>query len=177
MSKLNSYLQLKGSSSADFQQSLTATDAVDLLKSGNERFLTKKPAKREREALLEGAAQGQAPYAAVLGCIDSRAPIEEVFDASIGDLFVARVAGNTVNEDILGSLEYACKYAGSKAILVLGHTQCGAVKGTYSELKDGNLTVLLQRIEPAVSGIRNEVGQPPTDEAIEIGRASCRERV
>ena len=167
MSKLNSYLQLKGSSSADFQQSLTATDAVDLLKSGNERFLTKKPAKREREALLEGAAQGQAPYAAVLGCIDSRAPIEEVFDASIGDLFVARVAGNTVNEDILGSLEYACKYAGSKAILVLGHTQCGAVKGTYSELKDGNLTVLLQRIEPAVSGIRNEVGQPPTDEAID----------
>ena len=86
MSKLNSYLQLKGSSSADFQQSLTATDAVDLLKSGNERFLTKKPAKREREALLEGAAQGQAPYAAVLGCIDSRAPIEEVFDASLSSL-------------------------------------------------------------------------------------------
>lgn len=117
--------------------------------------------------LLQGAAEGQAPYAAVLGCIDSRAPIEELFDAEIGDLFVARVAGNTVNEDILGSLEYACKYAGSKAILVLGHTQCGAVKGTYAQLEDGNLTGLLQRIEPAVTAIRTEVGSVPTNDAID----------
>ena len=105
--------------------------------------------------------QGQAPFAAVLGCIDSRAPIEEIFDAEIGDLFVARVAGNTVNGDILGSIEYACKYAGSKLVLVLGHTQCGAVKGAYASLKDGNLTGLLERIEPAVAPVRETHGQRP----------------
>lgn len=166
MSITQTYLGLKGAISAEFQSALTASDALELLRTGNERFLKDNPAKRARQALLEGAASGQAPYAAVLGCIDSRAPIEELFDAEIGDLFVARVAGNTVNGDILGSLEYACKYAGSKAILVLGHTQCGAVKGTYAQLEDGNLTGLLQRIEPAVTAIRKEVGSEPTDEAI-----------
>jgi carbonic anhydrase len=140
---------------------------MDLLKAGNDRFVAEEPVKRERQALLNGASNGQAPFAAVLGCIDSRAPIEELFDAEIGDLFVARVAGNTVNGDILGSLEYACKYAGSKAILVLGHTQCGAVKGTYAQLEDGNLTGLLQRIEPAVTAIRSEVGDNPSDAAID----------
>ena len=166
MSITQTYLELKGAINAEFQKALTASDAMELLKTGNERFLKETPAKRARKALLEGASSGQAPYAAVLGCIDSRAPIEELFDAEIGDLFVARVAGNTVNGDILGSLEYACKYAGSKAILVLGHTQCGAVKGTYAQLEDGNLTGLLQRIEPAVTAIREEVGNDPTDEAI-----------
>ncbi len=146
MTHIDNYLQLQGAITPEFQQSLSATDAMDLLRAGNDRFASLKSVKRERKALLEGAASGQAPFAAVLGCIDSRAPIEELFDAEIGDLFVARVAGNTVNGDILGSLEYACKYAGSKAILVLGHTQCGAVKGTYAQLEDGNLTGLLQRI-------------------------------
>ena len=166
MSITQTYLELKGAISSEFQKALTASDAMELLKTGNERFLKETPAKRARKALLEGASSGQAPYAAVLGCIDSRAPIEELFDAEVGDLFVARVAGNTVNGDILGSLEYACKYAGSKVILVLGHTQCGAVKGTYAQLEDGNLTGLLQRIEPAVTAIRNEVGSEPTDETI-----------
>lgn len=167
MTHIDNYLQLKGAITSEFQQSLSASDAMDLLTAGNDRFLSQKPVKREREALLQGAASGQAPFAAVLGCIDSRAPIEELFDAEIGDLFVARVAGNTVNGDILGSLEYACKYAGSKAILVLGHTQCGAVKGTYAQLEDGNLTGLLQRIEPAVTAIRSEVGDNPSDAAID----------
>ncbi|MBL6866418.1 MAG: carbonic anhydrase [Flavobacteriales bacterium] len=167
MTRIDNYLQLQGTITPEFQQSLSATDAMDLLRAGNDRFASLKSVKRERKALLEGAASGQAPFAAVLGCIDSRAPIEELFDAEIGDLFVARVAGNTVNGDILGSLEYACKYAGSKAILVLGHTQCGAVKGTYAQLEDGNLTGLLQRIEPAVTAIRSEVGDNPSDAAID----------
>mgnify|MGYP002010920902 CR=1 FL=1 len=167
MSQVDAYLQLTQSIDGDFQKALTASDAITLLQSGNDRFLSERSVKRNRKDLLQGAAEGQAPYAAVLGCIDSRAPIEELFDAEIGDLFVARVAGNTVNEDILGSLEYACKYAGSKAILVLGHTQCGAVKGTYAQLEDGNLTGLLQRIEPAVMAIRKEVGSVPTNDAID----------
>jgi carbonic anhydrase len=167
MSQIDAYLQLTHSIDGDFQKALTASDAISLLQSGNDRFLSEKSIKRNRMDLLQGAAEGQAPYAAVLGCIDSRAPIEELFNAEIGDLFVARVAGNTVNEDILGSLEYACKYAGSKAILVLGHTQCGAVKGTYAQLEDGNLTGLLQRIEPAVTAIRTEVGSVPTNDAID----------
>ncbi len=167
MSQIDAYLQLTHSIDGDFQKALTASDAISLLQSGNDRFLSEKSIKRNRMDLLQGAAEGQAPYAAVLGCIDSRAPIEELFDAEIGDLFVARVAGNTVNEDILGSLEYACKYTGSKAILVLGHTQCGAVKGTYAQLEDGNLTGLLQRIEPAVTAIRTEVGSVPTNDAID----------
>ena len=167
MSQVDAYLQLTQSIDGDFQKALSASDAITLLQSGNDRFLSERSVKRNRKDLLQGAAEGQAPYAAVLGCIDSRAPIEELFDAEIGDLFVARVAGNTVNEDILGSLEYACKYAGSKAILVLGHTQCGAVKGTYAQLEDGNLTGLLQRIEPAVTAIRKEVGSVPTNDAID----------
>ena len=167
MNQIDNYLQLQGAITPEFQQSLSPSDAMDLLKAGNDRFVAEEPVKRERQALLNGASNGQAPFAAVLGCIDSRAPIEELFDAEIGDLFVARVAGNTVNGDILGSLEYACKYAGSKAILVLGHTQCGAVKGTYAQLEDGNLTGLLQRIEPAVTAIRSEVGDNPSDAAID----------
>ena len=167
MTQIDNYLKLQGAITPEFQQSLSASDAMELLKAGNDRFVGEEPVKRERQALLNGAANGQAPFAAVLGCIDSRAPVEELFDAEIGDLFVARVAGNTVNGDILGSLEYACKYAGSKAILVLGHTQCGAVKGTYAQLEDGNLTGLLQRIEPAVTAIRSEVGDNPSDATID----------
>ena len=167
MSKTAEYLNLSTSIDAAFQSSLTAADALELLKAGNQRFLSQATKTRERSALLEGAAKGQAPYAAVLGCIDSRAPIEEIFDAQIGDLFVARVAGNTVNGDILGSIEYACKYAGSKLVLVLGHSSCGAVKGAYAALKDGNLTGLLERIEPAVAPVREANGDNPSNEAID----------
>lgn len=167
MSQTRAYLNLTSSLDSEFQSSLTPAEALDLLQSGNDRFLNETPSKRKRSDLLNGAAKGQAPYAAVLGCIDSRAPIEEVFDAEIGDLFVARVAGNTVNGDILGSIEYACKYAGSKLVLVLGHSQCGAVKGAYAALKDGNLTGLLERIEPAVAPVRAEHGAEPTDAAID----------
>ncbi len=173
MTKNQEYLELESSIKAEFQSSLSPADALDLLEAGNQRFLSGNGSKRRSQSnLLKGAAQGQAPFAAVLGCIDSRAPIEEIFDAEIGDLFVARVAGNTVNGDILGSIEYACKYAGSKLVLVLGHTQCGAVKGAYASLKDGNLTGLLERIEPAVAPVRETHGTDAIDEAIDLSVAN-----
>ena len=154
MSVQKSYAALKGAVTKSFQEELSPAEAIELLHAGQQRFNENTPLKRSRVELLKDASEGQYPYAAVLGCIDSRVPIEEVFDVTVGDLFVARVAGNTVNPDILGSLEYACKYAGSKAILVLGHTSCGAIKGAWAGLEDGNLTGLLAQLQPAVETIR-----------------------
>ena len=117
--------------------------------------------------MLTDAAGGQYPYAAVLSCIDSRAPVEQIFDAASGDLFVARVAGNVASPDLIASLEYATKYAGSKAILVLGHTRCGAVKGAWAGLEDGHLTGLLGRIQPAVTATKAEVGAEDSAENLD----------
>lgn len=156
---IDRYLSLDGALGADLQQSLTPADAVALLKDGVRRSTSGEASARNREALLEGAAAGQYPYAAVLSCIDSRAPVEQIFDAASGDLFVARVAGNVASPDLIASLEYATKYAGSKAILVLGHTKCGAVKGAWAGLEDGHLTGLLGRIQPAVAATKAEVGE------------------
>ena len=156
---IDRYLSLDGALGADLQQSLSPADAVALLKDGVRRSTSGDASARNRDALLEGAAAGQYPYAAVLSCIDSRAPVEHIFDAASGDLFVARVAGNVASPDLLASLEYATKYAGSKAILVLGHTKCGAVKGAWAGLEDGHLTSLLGRIQPAVAATKAEVGE------------------
>lgn len=156
---IDRYLSLDGALGAELQQSLSPADAVALLKDGVRRSTSGEASARNREALLEGAAAGQYPYAAVLSCIDSRAPVEHIFDAASGDLFVARVAGNVASPDLIASLEYATKYAGSKAILVLGHTQCGAVKGAWAGLEDGHLTGLLGRIQPAVAATKAELGE------------------
>lgn len=156
---IDRYLSLDGALGAELQQSLSPADAVSLLKDGVRRSTSGEASARNREALLEGAAAGQYPYAAVLSCIDSRAPVEQIFDAASGDLFVARVAGNVASPDLIASLEYATKYAGSKAILVLGHTKCGAVKGAWAGLEDGHLTGLLGRIQPAVAATKAEVGE------------------
>lgn len=135
---------------------LTPTEVLTELKRGNERFRTAKPAPRDYLEEQHADASGQAPAAVVLGCIDSRVPAEIVFDAGIGELFVARVAGNVVDEDILGSLEYACAEAGAKAIVLLGHTDCGAVKGAIEDLKLGNLTGLLSKLKPAIAATDTE---------------------
>lgn len=156
---IDRYLSLDGALGAELQQSLSPSDAVALLKDGVRRSTSGDASARNRAALLEGAAAGQYPYAAVLSCIDSRAPVEQIFDAASGDLFVARVAGNVASPDLIASLEYATKYAGSKAILVLGHTKCGAVKGAWAGLEDGHLTGLLGRIQPAVAATKAEVGE------------------
>ncbi|MDA0729060.1 MAG: carbonic anhydrase [Bacteroidetes bacterium] len=153
-----SFSDVSGTVTKDVQTALGAKEAFAWLVEGHERFKNQNPRSRDRQSMLEGAAQGQFPYAAVLGCIDSRAPIEQVFDAQIGDLFVARVAGNVVNEDVLGSLEYACKYAGTKVIVVLGHTSCGAVGAAWNGVEDGNITSLLAKIKPAVETVQRDRG-------------------
>lgn len=157
-----SFSNISGAVTKDIQTNLSAQEAFQWLVEGHDRFKNQTPRNRERIALLEGAAQGQFPYAAVLGCIDSRAPIEAIFDATIGDLFVARVAGNVVNPDVLGSLEYACKYAGTKLILVLGHTSCGAVGAAWNGVQDGNITGLLDKIQPAVQAVQGRLGSEAT---------------
>jgi carbonic anhydrase len=127
--------------------------ALERLMDGNQRFVEGKLEGQDLASQVSESAGGQHPFAAVLGCIDSRVPSELVFDQGIGDIFNARVAGNIVNEDILGSLEYACKVAGSKLILVLGHTACGAVTAATQYVELGNITALLSKITPAVEAL------------------------
>jgi len=163
--KLDEYLCLP-CVDADFQRSLAPEDAIALLKDGVHRSTSrslKKGSAKSRDLVYENASNGQWPYAAVLSCIDSRAPVEQIFDAGIGDLFVARVAGNTATPDLIASLEYTTKYAGTKAILVMGHTKCGAVKGAWAGLKDGHLTDLLARIQPAVDATKAALGEEASE--------------
>lgn len=135
------------------RKEIAAQDVVEILKSGNKRFLEKSVANRDLLQQVEQTAHGQWPIAAVVSCIDSRVPVEAIFDLGIGDVFSARIAGNFVNADLLGSLEFACAVAGAKAIVVLGHTNCGAVKGACDDVQMGNLTSTLANIRPAVDAI------------------------
>jgi len=136
------------------RDSLTPLQVIDELKKGNERFRTGTMAPRDYRAEKRSSAAGQYPAAVVLGCLDSRVPAEIVFDAGIGDLFIGRVAGNVVNDDMLGSMEFGCAASGAKLVLVLGHTACGAVKGAIDDVVLGNLTELLARIKPAITGTK-----------------------
>ena len=126
---------------------------MKLLKEGNQRFVQQNQTPRDLIAQVKQTTSGQYPFATILSCIDSRVSAELVFDQGVGDIFSARVAGNIVNEDILGSIEFACKLAGTKIIVDLGHTGCGAVKGACDDAKMGNLTTLLSKIKPAVEAI------------------------
>jgi carbonic anhydrase len=120
------------------------------MKDGNERFRSGKPRHRDLMREVKATAKGQYPAAIVFSCVDSRAPAELILDFGIGDIFSGRVAGNVADEDIMGSMEFACKVAGSKVVLVMGHTACGAIKGAIDDVKLGNLTALLAKIRPAV---------------------------
>ncbi len=135
------------------QAAITPHKAVQLLKEGNQRFVNNKKAGRDLLEQVGDTKSGQFPFATILSCIDSRVSSELIFDQGIGDIFSARVAGNFVNEDILGSMEFACKLAGTKLVLVLGHTSCGAVKGACDDAKMGNLTALISKIKPAVEAV------------------------
>lgn len=135
------------------QDALTPDSVIKALQEGNERFATNDLTARNHSQQVRKAAEGQFPKAIILSCVDSRVPVEDVFDRGIGDLFVARVAGNFVNEDILGSMEFACKVSGSKLIMVLGHEACGAVKAAVDDVKLGNITPMLAKIRPAVESI------------------------
>jgi carbonic anhydrase len=135
---------------AESQSKLSPKEAIELLKEGNKRFVSREMRERDLLAQVEETSKGQFPFACIVGCIDSRVPATTVFDQGIGSLFVATVAGNIINEDILGSLEFGCAAAGSKAIIVLGHTSCGAVKGACDSVELGNLTSLLSKINASV---------------------------
>ena len=135
---------------AETQAATTPAEALARLRAGNGRFTSDNLVVRNHLASASATATGQFPFAAVLGCIDSRVPVELVFDAGIGDLFAARTAGNVVGEDVIGSLEFAAELAGVKVIVVLGHSACGAVKGACDGAELGHLTQLLAKIRPAV---------------------------
>ena len=135
------------------QDAISPVKALELLKEGNQRFTAKQQVERDLNLQVEQTSTGQFPFATVLSCIDSRVPAELVFDQGIGDIFSVRIAGNFVNADILGSMEFASKLAGTKLILVLGHTACGAVKGACDHAELGNLTGMLDNIAPAVDAI------------------------
>ena len=146
------------------QDGISPDRAIERLKEGNQRFLNKNETERDLHVQVNQTSGGQFPYAAVLSCIDSRVPVELTFDQGIGDIFSARVAGNIINEDILGSIEYACGVAGSKAILVLGHTKCGAVTAACQGVELGNITALLSKVKPAIKEVKERTGQLEVEE-------------
>ena len=135
---------------AEDQEELTPQQVIEDLKAGNERFVNSELTNYDYMAQVEKTASGQFPEAVVIACIDSRVPVEAIFDRGIGDIFVARVAGNFVNEDILGSTEFGTAVAGSKAVIVMGHEHCGAVKSAIDDVELGNITAMLSKIKPAV---------------------------
>lgn len=135
------------------QEKMTPQKALDTLKEGNQRFQNNIKTNRNLLEQVSDTSTGQYPFATILSCIDSRVSSELIFDQGFGDVFSARVAGNFVNEDILGSMEFACKLAGTKVIVVLGHTACGAIKGACDDAKLGNLTALLSKLKPAVNAV------------------------
>ena len=134
----------------EIQSAITPSMALNLLNEGNKRFLNNLKINRNLLQQANETSDGQNPFAIILSCIDSRTSAELIFDQGLGDIFSVRIAGNIINEDILGSMEFACKVAGSKIIVVLGHTKCGAVKGACDHIEMGNLTALLSKIRPAV---------------------------
>lgn len=143
------------------QAAMTPAAALAQLREGNARFVAGTSKVRNLPAKVRATTSGQYPFAVIVSCLDSRAPVELLFDQTIGDLFNARVAGNVLNDDILGSLEFACKVSGSKLILVLGHSNCGAAKGAVDNVELGKLTGLLEKIKPAVAQVPESV-QPRT---------------
>ena len=136
--------------SKETQAQMTPRKALQFLQEGNDRFINNLKAHRDLLEQVNETRDGQWPFATILSCIDSRTSAELIFDQGLGDIFSVRIAGNIVNTDILGSMEFACKVAGSKLIVVLGHSKCGAVKGACDHVKLGNLTELLSKIQPAV---------------------------
>ena len=139
----------------EFLETLTPDLAFDVLKEGNKRFVNNLKMNRNLLQQLNDVKDGQFPFAVVLSCMDSRTSTELIFDQGLGDIFSIRIAGNVVNDDIVGSMEYACKVVGSKLIVVLGHSRCGAIAGAVDNVEMGNLTGLLEKIKPAIDRADN----------------------
>jgi carbonic anhydrase len=170
-------------STKESQAAMTPAQALERLKEGNRRFVSEQRKVRDLNAKVIATAAGQFPFAAVVSCMDSRAPIEIVLDQGIGDMFSLRTAGNVIDEDVLGGLEYAAKVTGAKLLVVLGHTSCGAVKGAIDDVHLGNLTQLLARIRPAIaaagpgSGSKDKAFVARVEEQnVRLGMKQIRER-
>ncbi len=162
---------------AEEQAALTPYRVLELLREGNHRFVTNDLTLRDHSAMVRKSTDAQYPKAIVLSCVDSRVPVEDVFDRGIGDVFVARVAGNFVNDDILGSMEFACAVAGSKLILVMGHEHCGAVKAAIDGVELGNITGMLANIAPAVNASRSDYVGETTSANPEFVHQVCERNV
>lgn len=168
----------------ELQQAKTPERILEILKTGNEKFVKGDLTFTDYPKQIIQTSQGQYPAAVILSCLDSRVPVEKVFDLGVGDIFVARVAGNIINPDILASMEYGCKVVGSKLIVVLGHTECGAVKAAIDNVKLGNITELLAKIKPAVDSLADFEGDKSsknkdyvnkvTDENVELAMNQIR---
>jgi len=143
----------------EMQAAITPAMALELLKEGNRRFINNLKINRNLLQQANETSDGQHPFAVILSCIDSRTSAELIFDQGLGDVFSVRIAGNILNEDILGSMEFGCKVAGAKMIVVLGHTKCGAIKGACDHVEMGNLTSLLTKIRPAVDDEKTVTGE------------------
>jgi len=137
--------------SKEYLENLTPYKCYEILVEGNKRFVNNLNADHDHLEMINETREGQYPFAVILSCMDSRTSVELIFDQGLGDLFSVRVAGNIVNNDILASIEYAVKYVGSKILVVLGHTECGAIKSAKQGVKDGHITDLLKRIQPSIS--------------------------
>ena len=163
--------------SKEEQANLTPDMVIEILKTGNQEFVNNELTVRNNTELVQDAATGQYPMAVILSCLDSRVPVEDVFHRAIGDIFVARVAGNIVNPDILGSMEFACKASGAKLIMVLGHGACGAIKSAIDDVKLGNITELLSKIEPAVTGTKEGFEGEASSSNKEFVEAVCHHNI
>ena len=148
--------------SAEEQKALTPELVLESLKAGNDRFLNNDFTARDHSKMVRDASAGQYPQAVIISCLDSRVSVEDTFDKGIGDLFIGRVAGNFVNTDLLGSIEYGCKVAGAKLVVVMGHQECGAIKSAIDNVQLGNITAMLENIKPAVEKSQDFTGGDKT---------------
>jgi carbonic anhydrase len=156
----------------EMRDALTPIQAIELLKEGNKRFMNNLKINRNLLQQVNETSAGQYPFAFVLSCIDSRTSAELIFDQGLGDIFSCRVAGNVLNEDVLGSMEFACKVAGSKVILVLGHTQCGAVKGACDGVELGHLTGLLEKIKTVIRQDQGSTAKTSSEDPLFVEHVS-----
>ena len=163
--------------SKERQDALTPMDAFNLMVDGNKRYIDAQSEGIDLSSLRNDSVNGQNPHSIVLSCIDSRVVVEQVFDQALGDIFVARVAGNFANTDIVASMEYACAVAGSKLIIVLGHEACGAVKAACDNVELGNITSLLSNITPAVDQVKGSISSPHDSSNTTFVNAAIEENV
>lgn len=162
---------------AEEQAMLTPQEALEILKMGNEDYVAGRLTVRNHPERIRAAVGGQFPQSVVLSCMDSRVPVEDVFHRGLGDIFVLRVAGNVVNSDMLGSLEYACKASGAKMIVVLGHEHCGAIQSAIKGVELGNVTELLEKIQPAIISARENFGGDASAKNPDFENAVCEQNI